>query len=150
VTALSLIAVVLFCVLLLLVVVFVSVRMMGSLFKRRSGYARLAANYPAPGPPQGHVLRGQTVQFGAVRYTRCVTVGVDDEGLFLAIVSRSLGPHRPVVVPWSDVRASYASRIRLHEAVELVVGAPPVAALRLMPGVYAEFRSRLAQAAPRV
>lgn len=147
-TALSIVVLVLACTALLLVVVFVSARLMGSMFKRRSGYARLAALYPAIGPPEGNVLRGQTAQFGAVRYARCVTVGIADEGLFLQIVSRSLGRHRPILLPWWEVRATYPSHLRLREAVELIVGTPPIVSLRVLPSLYADFRARLTQAAP--
>lgn len=147
-TALAFVALVGACTALLLAVVFVSARLMGSMLKHRSGYARLAAWYPAVGAPEGLILRGQTVQFGAVRYTRCVTIGIADEGLFLEIVSRSLGRHRPALVPWAEVRATYPSHLRMREAVELVVGEPRVVSLRFMPAVYGEFRARLAQAAP--
>jgi hypothetical protein len=148
VTALSIIALVLVCAALLVFVVLVSVRFMGSMLKHRSGYARLAALYPAVSRPEGRVLRGQTVQFGAVRYTRCVTVGLDDEGLYLKVVSRSLGRHRPLLVPWQEVRATYPSHLRLRDAVELIVGAPQIASLRVLPPLYAEFRARLTLAAP--
>jgi len=148
VTALSIIGLVVGCTALLLVVVLVSVRLMGALFKRSSGYARLVSWFPAPGAPEGRVLRGQTAQFGAVRYSRCVTLAVEDGGLFLQVVSRSLGRHRPLLVPWDEVRATYPSRIRVFRAVELVVGSPQVGSVRVMPGVYAEFRSRLTVAVP--
>jgi hypothetical protein len=148
VTALSIVLLVLACTALLLAVVFVSVRLMGSMLKRRSGYARLAARYPAAGRPDDGIQRGQTVQFGDVRYTRCASVGVTDEGLYLEVVSRSLGRHRPMLLPWDEVRATYPSHLRLREAVELVVGAPRVGSLRVLPALYAEFRARLTRAAP--
>ena len=147
-TALSIIALVLACTALLVVAGFVSARLMGSLFKRRSGYARLAVLYPAIAPPEGSVLRAQTVQFGAVRYTRCVTVGVTDDGLFFKIVSRSLGRHRSIQLPWGEVRATYPSQLRGREAIELVIGAPQIASVRVLAPLYAEFRARLTQAAP--
>ena len=147
-TALSLIVLVLACAVLLLLAVFVSARLMGSLLKRRSGYARLATLYPAIAPTEGGVRRAQTVQFGAVRYTRCVAVGISDEGLFLKVVSRSLGRHHPLSIPWWELRATYPSHLREREAIELVVGAPPVASVRVLAPLYAEFRARLTEAAP--
>jgi hypothetical protein len=149
-TALSIVALVAVCSALLVMTAFVSARLMGSMFRVRSGYARLAARYPAPGACTGHVLRGQTAQFGAVRYTRCVTIGICDEGLLLKVASRSLGRHPAILVPWAEVRASYKSRIRLLEAFELIVGAPQATPVRVMPLVYDELRPRLTAAAPRV
>lgn len=148
--ALSLILLAAACTALLLAAVFVSVRLMSALFKRRSGYARLAADYPAPrGAPEGRRLPGQTVQFGAVRYTRCVMLAVGDDGLYLQVESRALGRHAPIVVPWEAVRSTRPATIRMRDAVELVVGTRP-SCLRVLPGTYAEFRSRLSGAAPLV
>jgi hypothetical protein len=149
VEALSLIVIIAACTALLLAVVCVSVRLMATLFKYRSGYARLAADYPAGAARPARTLAGQTVQFGPVRYTRCVTLGVGDDGLFVQVDSRALGRHKAIVVPWGEIAASRPATIHTREAVELLVGPRPVS-LRVMPGAYAELRSRLVAAAPLV
>lgn len=160
---LSLITLVVACAGLLLLAVFVSVRFMSALFKRSSGYARLAATFPgdahrvtrgtlseaSPGAPSRRLPR-QTAQFGAVRYTRCVTIGILADGLFLQVESRILGRHRPILIPWDEIRATRAASIRVRPAVELTVGDPRVAGVRVLPNVYAEIRSRLAAVAPLV
>ena len=147
--AVSLIVLIVACTALLLAVVFVSVRLMATLFKHHSGYARLAADYPAGAARPARSLPGQTVQFGPVRYTRCVTLGIGDEGLFVQVVSRALGRHKAIVVPWGEIAAARPSTIRTREAVELLVGPRPLS-LRVMPGAYADLRSRLVAAAPLV
>jgi hypothetical protein len=147
--AISLIVLIAACTALLLAVVFVSVRLMAALFKYHSGYARLAADYPAGSARPARTLLDQTVQFGPVRYTRCVTLGIGDDGLFVQVVSRALGRHKAIVVPWGEIGAARPALIRTREAIELLVGARPVS-LRVMPGAYAELRSRLVAAAPLV
>jgi len=46
------------------------------------------------------------------------------------------------------VRAAYPSQLRGREAIELVIGAPQIASVRVLAPLYAEFRARLTQAAP--
>ena len=68
------------------------------------GWAELARAYRAPGPFSGIklYLRDGVTRFGT-SYGRCLTVGANSEGLYLAIVFLFRVGHPPLFIPWRDI-----------------------------------------------
>lgn len=108
-------------------------------FARISGLAGLAERYPVTVPPQGSPWYKQTVQIGAVRYRRCVTVQAGDAGLTLS-VRPPLGRHVAIQVPWGDLAPLKQTRIYWARAMQLSVGRPQVATIAVQMGLYNRFR----------
>jgi len=72
-------------------------------FAQISGWTRLAELYPATHRSEGQEYTQQTVQVGAVRYRKCMTVGIGSQGLYLwarPILSR----YQPVLIPWGEIK----------------------------------------------
>lgn len=63
------------------------------------GWRRLVQVYPAANPPSGRITKRETIQVGAVTYKRCVTLGIADEGLYVAIWRKT------ALIPWTDFKA---------------------------------------------
>jgi hypothetical protein len=134
----------------LALIVFISVRIMAVVFKRSSGYLTLVDSFPCHERPDAGLTPRQTVVFGAVRYGRAVEAGILDDGLFLQVRSWILGRHRPVLIPWAEISACFAARIRTLEAVRLEIGRPSFAQVTVPARMYADLRTRLTAASPVV
>jgi hypothetical protein len=114
----------------LLAVTVLAVVGMLRIFGRVSGLNQLSQVYSAPSTPTGPTLAGRTVQIGAVRYRRCVTVNVSDAGLYLwarPVLSR----HQPILIPWSEVKQAQETILYWQRAMRLSIGLPEVATITL-------------------
>jgi len=104
-------------------------------FGRVSGLNRLAQAYPAPHTPTGPTLTGRTVQIGAVRYRRCVTVNVSEAGLYLW-VRPVLSKHQPILIPWSEVKQVRETVLYWQRAMRLSIGMPELATVTLQMNLF--------------
>ena len=104
---------------------------------RVCGWRRLAETYPTMNPPPGNLVHRQTVKIGAVTYKCCATVGVADEGLYLAIWRRK------VLIPWSEIKSVGQEMLYWQTMPRLMIGEPPVATVTLPPAIFAMLRGRL-------
>ena len=114
----------------LLAVTLLAIVGMFQVFGRVSGLNRLAQAYPAPRALAGQTLTGRTVQIGAVRYRRCVTVNVSEAGLYLW-VRPVLSQHQPILIPWSEVKQVRETVLYWQRAMRLFIGVPEVATVTL-------------------
>jgi hypothetical protein len=104
-------------------------------FGRVSGLNRLAQAYPAPHTPTWPTLTGRTVQIGAVRYRRCVTVNVSEAGLYLW-VRPVLSKHQPILIPWSEVKQVRETVLYWQRAMRLSIGMPELATVTLQMNLF--------------
>lgn len=109
--------------------------MLKGFFGKISGLDEIARHFSATREPQGTELSRQTVQIGAVRYKRCVTVHVDTEGLFLQIKFIFSRSRPPFFIPWQEIKQVQAARLYWQPAVALTVGHPPLTKLTLLNSI---------------
>ena len=119
----------------LLAVTLLAIVGMFQVFGRVSGLNRLAQAYPAPHTPTGPTLTGRTVQIGAVRYRRCVTVNVSEAGLYLW-VRPVLSQHQPILIPWSEVKQVRETVLYWQRAMRLSIGMPELATVTLQMNLF--------------
>ena len=103
-------------------------------------WRRLVDAYPSAAPPAATLAPKQTLQIGPVRYKRCVTVGVADDGLYLAIGKRS------ALVPWAEVKSIGRATLYWQNAPVLTVGDPPLATIAVPAALFEPMRAPLARA----
>jgi hypothetical protein len=109
---------------------------MKGFFVQASGYNRLAERYPAEGGSEGPAHTMQTVQFGPVRYRRCVTVHVSDQGLYLQPCLFYVR-YPPILIPWDEVVRVRPSRIHAWSQARLLsIGEPEVGTIRVEMGLF--------------
>jgi hypothetical protein len=139
--------VVLGSLLLLLILVLAATALMWQLFARGSGWSALAERYPAATALAAPVIAGQTLQVGLVRYRRCVTVGIHQEGLYLAAQPGLplLPRNPPLLIPWSEFHHPQETRLYWRRAEQLVVGDPRVASITFPFELYLRFERYLTQ-----
>jgi len=99
-------------------------------FAQISDWTRLAELYPAIHLSEGQEYTQQTVQVGAVRYRKCMTVGIGSQGLYLwarPILSR----YQPVLIPWGEIKGMQEARMYWQRVKLLSIGNPQVATVRV-------------------
>ena len=117
--------------------VFLVLFLVKSLGGTTGGWRRLAEVYATAKPPTGQITKRETIQVGAVTYKRCVTLGVADEGLYVAIWRKT------VLIPWSEFKAVGQASLFWQRVPMLTVGDPPVATMTVPVAVFQVMWGRL-------
>ena len=102
------------------------------------GWRRLAEVYATANLPTGQITKRETIQVGAVTYKRCVTLGVANEGLYVAIWRKT------VLIPWTEFKAVGQATLYWQKVPMLTVGDPPVATMTVPVQVFDVMRGKLA------
>ncbi len=104
-------------------------------FAKTSGLDRLADKYAIKQQPEGSYFSKQTIQIGAVRYRKCVTIGLCPSGLYLW--PRPIFSKNPaILVPWPDIVNTQPAKIYQNRATELTIGEPRIGAVRVYVDIY--------------
>jgi hypothetical protein len=115
---------------------------MMKLFQKLSGWDALVERYQAAVPSSGQAYAKQTVQVGPVRYRRCVTVHVGEEGLFLQ--PRFLLARYPAItIPWHEIVRVEDAMLYWRPAKRLSIGKPEVGTVTVLRSLYALMQSYL-------
>jgi len=87
-----------------------------------SGWANLAGNYSSPNPFEGRCWRFQSAQMRWMsNYNNCLTVGANQQGLYLSIFIIMRIGHPPLFIPWRDISVT-RKKIFWFRMVELGIG----------------------------
>jgi hypothetical protein len=92
------------------------------------GWESLSARFQTLREPLGPLVRQQTVRAGQVTHSRCVDIGLFDNGLYLRLNST---PARTVLIPWGEFRDCNPDRLDRRQALRFTIGDPPIASLTL-------------------
>lgn len=104
------------------------------------GWSRLNDFFLTDGPPQGELLKRQTVQVGRVVYKRCVTVGISPQGLFLKAASLFSSRLKPLLIPWERIRKKGEGGVPWRKVTILSVGEPEVGTIALFGDLFEKIR----------
>ncbi|MFO0797224.1 MAG: hypothetical protein U0804_07080 [Gemmataceae bacterium] len=96
-----------------------------------TGWRTLARHYHLRAPFPGRVYRFQHISFGWSGYSGCSTVGSNADGLYLAVILPFRPGHRPLFIPWTEVRSAEFVRTWYGSWLELRTAAAPWVRLRL-------------------
>ena len=111
-------------------------------FATLSKFAKIADHYSTVLPPKGENLTKQTLQIGAVRYRRCVTIDIDPEGFYFCI-HVVFGKHPQIFIPWKDFRNIQESSIYRKPAKQFLIGEPPVGTIRIPEEIFKKMKNFL-------
>lgn len=67
-----------------------------------SGWTRLAQHYTYSESFRGTKWYIQSGYMGHARYRSCLTIGIDQQGLYLEVFPFGMG-HSPLYIPWQDL-----------------------------------------------
>jgi hypothetical protein len=117
--------------------VFLILFLVKSLGGTTGGWRRLIESYGTMKAPTGQITNGQTIQIGAVTYNRCVTLGVADEGLYVAIGRKT------ALIPWPEFRGIAQATLHWQKVPMLTVGDRPLATMTVPVAVLQIMRDEL-------
>jgi hypothetical protein len=110
-----------------------------SIFTRafnKLGYDGVAEAFPGTVEPQGPRWDATCVQFGSMRYRRCVTIVVGQDGLWLQAKPPLQGLQRPIFLPWTGIREVRQTLLYWRSAVRLTCGEPAAGAVTVWRPVW--------------
>ena len=112
------------------------------LLSRVGGWNVLAGRYLAQQPFAGELQRGCSGRLGFVNYNKCLSLGSNEQGLYLSVPRIFAFAHPPLFIPWSDIRAT-RDKILWAEIVRFELGSAPATKLQ----VHRKFIDKLEAAA---
>ena len=110
------------------------------LLSRIGGWGRLAEKFAAPIAPAGKIFHGQSAQLsGFCNYNRCLTIIVAAEGIYLRVWPLFGIGHKPILIPWDEIRNPRDSRFLWIRRVAFDVGNPAIVRMSLSEKLSREF-----------
>jgi len=97
---------------------------------RVGGWHVLARRYTARQPFTGQLHRGCSGRLGFVNYNKCLSLGASEQGLYLSVPRFFAFAHPPLLIPWSDIRAT-RDKVLWAEIVRFELGVAPATKLQV-------------------
>ena len=101
-----------------------------------SGWQQLAERYPATQPATGRKWLGQFGLVNRARYSNVLNLTTDDTGVWIEVIPLFRINHPPLFIPWHEIHSPQPVTFRWHQLVQVDVGHPRVATLRLPHEVF--------------
>ena len=92
------------------------------LFYRLSAWPTLAKRYRTHDRSDGFLYSFATIQFGVVKYKRCLSVRICEEGLYVAASFHCGYP--PLFVPWTAIASCQREKRLFRDVTILKIEAP--------------------------
>lgn len=110
-------------------------------FKGSPGGWNLLADFFATSPtPRGEIEKNQSIIAGRVPYRNCITVGIGDDGLYLAVTDPL---SRPLFIPWTEFRIYEEVRFLGFRAILVSLRNPIVGTLTMPVSLFQKCRPHL-------
>jgi len=77
--------------------------LLGWLSSVLGGWTKLASRYGFKRSFTGQTFPARSAMLGMTRYTNCLTMGVNREGLYLEVFVWMRLSHTPLFIPWTDM-----------------------------------------------
>ena len=102
----------------------------------KGGWRRLLEAYATTSSLTGNIVQRQTMLVGLSWYTRCVSLGIADKGLYISIRRRT------VLIPWTEF--NMVDHRALHQQFDplLAVGDPPITTISVPWDVFQMMRGK--------
>jgi hypothetical protein len=100
------------------------------LLSRIGGWNVLAGRYLAQHPFSGQVHSWCSGRLGFVNYNNCLSLGANEQGLYLSVPRIFAFAHPPLFIPWSDIRAQ-RDKILWAQIVRFELGTAPATKLQV-------------------
>lgn len=109
------------------------------------GWAALAANYQFDGVFTGQRIGIISGSINGINYKNSLILMYNDEGLYLKTIFLFRLFHKPVLVPWKEIKTVRDKSMLLFSVKELMVGDPHVARISIPEGVFDKIKRHIYQ-----
>lgn len=76
----------------------------------QSGWSKLADSYHSTAPFKGKYLSFQSARMGLISFQSSLEIGIGKKGLFLLPMVLFRWFHKPLLIPWSEIKAKPRKR----------------------------------------
>jgi hypothetical protein len=122
---------------------FIGIWILATFILAKMGWADLANKYLFEndfiGQRKGIISAG----INSVNYKNSLVLKFNDEGIYLrpSILFRLF--HKPILIPWSEIKEVRTKKILFFTYKELIIGNPFVAMLTIKENIFKEFEEKL-------
>jgi hypothetical protein len=111
----------------------------------RMGWATLATNYPFDGVFTGQRIGIISGSINSVNYNNSIILKYNDEGLYLKPIVLFRLFHKPILIPWKEIKSVRDKQMLLFTVKELNVGDPFVARIGISEGAFDKIKRHIYQ-----
>lgn len=121
-------------------VIFIGMWVLITFIISKMGWSRLAAEYPFDGPFTGTRVGMISASINSANYKNAIILKYNNEGICLKTVLFFRLFHKPVFIPWKEIKEVKDKKMLIASFKELVIGHPVVAVIVLNERTYNEIK----------
>jgi hypothetical protein len=99
----------------------------------RRGWIDLASHFGYSDYFSGDRIGLTSASINGVNYNNCLLVKVNEQGIYFKPVFVFRLFHKPILVPWSEIKSIRDKKVLFINLKELVIGEPAIALLQMKP-----------------
>jgi hypothetical protein len=107
----------------------------------RAGWAALAANYSTIAPFKGHSVGFISASINSANYNGSLILKYNEDGIYLRPIILFRLFHRPLFIPWREIKEGPDKKYLFTSYKELMIGSPIVATIRLRKSIFDDYLS---------
>ncbi len=125
-------------------VAWIAEAMLGPRLKGSGGWRQLAAAYPAGSRVPDKLISRQSMKVGKIIWRNCISVGMSEEGLYLAIASPLPFLKWPdLLIPWLEFHSAVSTTLFWRRHVMLGIASPEIGTITVPEELYRRMLPRL-------
>jgi hypothetical protein len=109
----------------------------------RVGWSDLAANYETINPFIGQRVGIISASINSANYNNSLIMKYNEVGIYLKPIIIFRLFHKPILIPWKEIKEVRYKKILLFSYEELIVGSPFVAMIRLKKSTFSIIENNL-------
>src|SRR4051812_15186749 len=115
----------------LLPVFFIAMFVLVLFILSKKGWTDLANEYHFDGSFHGKRIGIISATINGVNYNNCLLLKYNEEGFYLRPIFIFRIFHKPILIPWKDIKDVRDKKILFVQVKELVIGAPAIAIMQM-------------------
>jgi len=125
--------------------VFIGMWILVTFIISKMGWADLAANYQSNSTFIGKRVGIISASINNANYQNSLVLKYNEDGIYLKPVVLFRLFHKPVLIPWKDVKEVRDKKILFYTYKELIIGNPFVAIIGIKKAIFSKIENNLIQ-----
>lgn len=109
----------------------------------KTGWAVLAGKYQYDGPFTGEKAGIISAAFNNTRYKNALVLRYNYEGMYIKPVAIFRLFHKPILIPWKEIKAIRDKKLFAITLKELVIGDPVVTVMTIKENLFSELENNI-------
>lgn len=104
----------------------------------KKGWSHLSNRYHFEGEFTGDRIGIISATINGANYRNCLLLKYDYNGFYLRPIFVFRLFHKPIYIPWKEIKKVRDKKVLFTEMIEMQIGEPAVAVIELTPGTYSK------------